>query len=215
MGDGLYLVRGAYNTMFAVVRDFAVVFEAPLSSAFAETVRAQVRATVPDKPVRFVVATHFHFDHLAGVRPYVADGVPLLTTVDAGPVIERVAAASHTLHPDALSRHPVPPHVEVVSDARVIDDGVNRVELYDVGPSEHADHILVAYFPKDRVLFVPDLWDVVSTELVIAGSDTVLLARKVRALGLKVERIVPVHGAPATWEMLERALAVRARYVRD
>jgi len=126
-----------------------------------------------------------------------------------------VAAASHTLHPDALSRHPVPPHVEVVSGARVIDDGVNRVELYDVGPSEHADHILVAYFPKDRVLFVPDLWDVVSTELVIAGSDTVLLARKVRALGWKVERIVPVHGAPATREMLERALAVRARYVRD
>jgi hypothetical protein len=43
------------------------MFEAPLSSGYAQTVLNLVRTTVPRKPVRYLVASHFHFDGGAGV----------------------------------------------------------------------------------------------------------------------------------------------------
>jgi glyoxylase-like metal-dependent hydrolase (beta-lactamase superfamily II) len=212
LGDGLYLIRAPYNSMFAVFRDYVVAFEAPVSGGYAAAGLALIRATVPDKRIRYVVSTHFHFDHVAGVRAYVAEDIPILTTPDAQAVIERIASARHTMHPDTLSRSPKVPRIEAVRGKRVIDDGTNRVELYDIGPTDHVTHILAAYFPRAKVLFEADLWDIGSTEQVIAGADTVSLAKKIRELGLEVERIVPVHGAPGTIQMLDQALAVRAKY---
>jgi glyoxylase-like metal-dependent hydrolase (beta-lactamase superfamily II) len=212
LGGGLYLIRGPYNTLFAAFRDHVVVFEAPVSSAYSGAGLERVRATVPDKPIRFLVSTHFHFDHVAGVRTYVAEDVPVVTTPDAKGVIERVVSARHTMHPDRLSAHPRAARIETVTRQRVFDDGANRAELHDFGPTEHCAQILAAYFPRQKVLFVPDLWDIISTEQLIAGADAVSMARKIRDLGLEVERVIPVHGAPGTMPMLRRALAARAKY---
>lgn len=214
LGEDLYMIRGPYNSIFAVFRDDVVVFEAPLSGKYSKAGLDLVHVTAPGKPIRCVVSTHFHFDHVAGVRTYVAEGVPIVTTPDAKGVIERVASAQHTMHPDALSRSPQSPRVETVTDKRVFDDGTNRAELYDFGPTEHVAQMLVAYFPKQKVLFVADLWDIVSTDLVIAGSDAVTLAQRIRERGLQVERIIPVHGVPGTMEMLNNGLAIRAKYFK-
>jgi hypothetical protein len=214
LGEGLYLIRWTYNVVFAVFRDHVVVFEGPAGSRYAETCLELIRQTVPEKPIRYVVASHFHFDHIAGLRPYVAAGIPILTTPDAKGVIEQVVAARHTMHPDALSRSPKAPRIEIVAAKRVLDDGTNRVELYDFGPTEHIAQILLAYFPKEKLLFQADLWDILSTDLAIAGTDAVNMARKIQELGLPVERIIPVHGIPGTIETLERGLAVRAKYIQ-
>jgi hypothetical protein len=130
-------------------------------------------------------------------------------------VVERVASARHTMQPDSLSRSPRAPRIETVVDRRVLDDGTNRVEIYDLGPTEHVAQMLLAYFPRERLLFEADVWDISSMELAIAGADTVTLARRIRELGLNVERVIPVHGAPGTIQMLNEALAVRGRYFAD
>ena len=212
LGENLYMINGPYNIVFAAFRDHVVVIEAPLSSRYTETCLRLIRETVPDKPVRYLVSTHFHYDHVAGVRPYIAAGIPILTTPDAKGIIEQVAASRRTMYPDALSRNPQAPKIQTVVDRRVLDDGTNRVELYDFGPTEHITQMLVAYFPKEKLLFEADVWDPISTELAIGGSDTVNMAKKIRALGLDVERIIPVHGVPSTRPALEKGLAVRAKY---
>jgi glyoxylase-like metal-dependent hydrolase (beta-lactamase superfamily II) len=212
LGDGLYLIRGPYNVVFAAFRDFVAVFEAPMSSRYAETCLELVRTTLPGKPIRFVVATHFHYDHVAGLRPHVAQGIRILTTPDARPVIEQVAASRRTMNPDALSHTPRSPEIETVGGKKWLDDGTNRAELHDFGPTDHVVQILMAYFPRQRVLFEADVWDPLSRDLDIAGSDAVRMAEKIRELGLTVERIVPVHGIPTTMEALERGLAVREKY---
>jgi hypothetical protein len=214
LGDGLFLIRGSYNVVFAAFRDHVVVFEAPVSSRYMDTCLALIRATLPDKPVRAAVASHFHYDHVAGVRPFVASGLPILTTADAEPVIERVAASTRTLHPDLQATARRKPRIEIVRGRRVLDDGANRAELYDFGPTEHVAELLVAYFPAQRVLYQADVWDPVSSELHIAGADTVTLARRIEDFGLRVERIVPVHGIPTSLSALESGLSVRAKYGR-
>jgi glyoxylase-like metal-dependent hydrolase (beta-lactamase superfamily II) len=213
IGEGLFLIRGPYNSVFAVFRDHVMVLEAPLNSGYSEDCRKLIHSIAPGKPVRYVVATHFHFDHVGGLRPYIAEGIPILTTSDARGVIEQVAAARHTMHPDVLLRSDRAPKIEIVRDKRVFDDGTNRAELYELGPTDHVAQMLIAYFPKQKLLFEADVWDILSPDLAIAGSDTVSLARRIQQLGLDVERIVPVHGPPGTMAMLRDALAVRAKYI--
>lgn len=214
LGGGLYLIRGPYNVAFAVFRDHVIAFEAPLSARYAEDCLALIRATAPDKPVRYVVATHFHADHIGGLRAYVAREIPVVTTPDAEAVIRQAMSARHTMHPDDLSSNPRPPRIETVGRERIFDDGTNRVEIHDIGPTGHVKQMLVAYFPKQKVLFEADVWDVISDDQHIAGSDAETMARRIRDLGLDVERIIPVHGLPCTIEDLNRGLAIRAKYAK-
>jgi hypothetical protein len=213
LADSLYLIRGSHNSVFAVFNDYVVVLEAAVSSEYAEKCLKLIRETVPNKPIRYLVSTHFHFDHVAGVRPFIAQGVPILTTPDAKQVIKDVAEGRHTMHPDMLSLHPRAPTIETITDHRVIADDAHRLELYEFGPTEHVAQVLLAYFPNEKLLFEPDLLDITSKELVIGVGDTLIMDRKIRALGLDVQRIIPVHGIPGTAETLRAALALRAKYI--
>jgi glyoxylase-like metal-dependent hydrolase (beta-lactamase superfamily II) len=210
-GHGLYVIRGSYNLTFAEFRDHVLLVEAPAGEAFMEEALALIEETVPGKPVR-LVATHFHFDHVGGVRTAVARGIPVLTTPDASPVIERSLASRQAMRPDALARAPREATIVVVERRHVIEDGRQRVELYDFGPVPHVAQLLVAYYPRQRLLHVGDLFDTLTTEAVFAGTDAEAMAARIRELGLDVERIVPTHGVPVTIRHLERALEIRRQY---
>ncbi|HSL23162.1 MAG TPA: MBL fold metallo-hydrolase [Vicinamibacterales bacterium] len=214
VSDGLYLIHGPYNVAFAEFQDHVIVIEAPLDSRYAEDCLALINETVPGKPVRRVVATHYHYDHVAGLRPFIARDIPIVTTPDARETIERLAASTRTMYPDALARTPRRPRIEAIDGSRLFEDETNRLELYDIGPIDHAGHIIVGYLPKARVLFQADLWDPVSRTLNPAGPDAILLARAVHDRALRVDRVISVHGPLLAWTALERALEVRARYVR-
>ncbi len=213
LGKNLYLIRGSYNVVFAVFRDYVVVLEAPVSSAYSEECLRLIHNAVPDKPIRYVVATHFHYDHIAGLRPYIARGVQIITTPDAKPVIEQLATSRRTMHPDLLTQRVLAPKIEVVSRQRVFNDAMNRLELHEFGPTQHVAEMLVGYFPRQKLLFQADLWDPLSDNLPFAGADTARLDEKTKGLGLQVERIIPVHGIPATSDMLHRGLGLRAKYI--
>jgi pimeloyl-ACP methyl ester carboxylesterase len=213
VGRGVYLIRGGYNVMFAAFRDYVVVLEAPLSTHYADACIRHIHETVPDKPIRYVVATHFHFDHIAGIRSYVAEGATIVTTPDAKSVIERAIASLHTMRPDRLSRAPRAAVIETVNDHRVFDDGEQRLDLFDLGPTEHAAQILAGYFPNEKILFEPDLLDITSSDLVIGVGDTVSMSEKIDSLALDVEKIVPVHGIPSSVDVLHNALELRGKYI--
>jgi glyoxylase-like metal-dependent hydrolase (beta-lactamase superfamily II) len=213
LSDTLYLIRGSYNVLFEEFHDHVVVFEGPASSSYAEECLELIRATLPGKPIRTVMSTHYHYDHIAGLRVYIAAGIPIIATPDAKEVIERLAASRHTMHPDALSRHPRPPVIETVADSRILDDGTARAEIYALGPAPHVAQMLVAYFPKEKLLYVADLMDVLAPELVIAGVDGVAMGSKVKSLGLEIDQFVPVHGAPITGEQFRKAYEIRAKLV--
>ena len=59
-----------------------------------------------------------------------------------------------------------------------------------------------------------DIRDILSSEFAIAGADAAALYKKIQELRLDVERIVPVHGAPATIQRLNEAAAIRSNYFK-
>jgi glyoxylase-like metal-dependent hydrolase (beta-lactamase superfamily II) len=210
IGRDLYLIRATYNSLFLVASDHVIVIEAPVNSRRTNRVLEEIRRVAPGKPIKYVIATHFHSDHIGGLRPFIAAGIPILTTATAREVIERsLARGTRTRSPDTLSAAPRDPVVEVVHGRRTLGDQAHPVEIIDLSPNPHADEILAVWFPTERLLFEGDMLDLLvpEGEPSMPGDDTRALARAIGTFGLDVDRIVPVHGRPGTKADLDRTLA--------
>src|SRR5262245_24418180 len=205
LGDDVYLAPGDYNSVFAVFNDYILALEAGSDNQSSANVIAQIKETAPGKPIRYLISTHFHFDHIGGVRSFIAEGATIVTTPDAKSVIERAAAAVHNLLPDALSRSPRAPVIETLKGKRVFDDGAHRVELYEFS-NPHCAEMIIAWLPKEKILFEADMLDITYPDYIgKGGEDTAALLEKIQELGLAVERIVPAHGQLGTIDNLRRA----------
>ena len=210
IGRDLYLLRGNYNSLFVVLEDHVVVIEAPVNSRRSTQVLAEIHRVAPGKPVRQVVSTHFHSDHIGGLRPFIAEGATIITTPSARQVIQDfLVKGTRTRTIDTLSQSPRAPIIELAGDKRVLGDANHRIELLDVSPNPHADEIMVVWFPGERLLFEGDMLDLLVPENrpSMPGDDTRALAKSIAKLGLDVDRIIAVHGRPGTRADLERTLA--------
>jgi glyoxylase-like metal-dependent hydrolase (beta-lactamase superfamily II) len=157
-----------------------------------------------------VTFSHHHDDHAGGLRPYIAEGVTVVTTPKARAFVEHVAKATHTLRPDALSRSPRTPVIETFTRKRVFTDGHMTVELHDVGPTSHVDEIVMAYLPKEKLIFQGDLIILPDRgQPAPANALTVEFAKTIERLGLDVETIAGVHGRVGTIADLREAVSKR------
>ncbi|HEX5576494.1 MAG TPA: MBL fold metallo-hydrolase [Gemmatimonadales bacterium] len=213
LGSDVYLVKGGYNAAFVVFDQYVLVLEAPLSSAYQEGVIKLIDSVAPAKPIRYVVSTHFHYDHLGGVRPYIARHANIVTTGAAAEVIRRLSTRPHSLKPDTLSKAPVSPAIQVLRDRRTFSDEHHLVELITLKNMPHVAEIIVGYIPALKLLFQGDLYDSYALAEVPATDDGEALLGWLPQSGLDVEQIIPVHGpnAPVPLGALTRAYELRRR----
>jgi glyoxylase-like metal-dependent hydrolase (beta-lactamase superfamily II) len=156
-----------------------------------------VRKVVGDKPIRYGVISHHHNDHVLGVPAYVEEGATLLT----------VAAHEQTLRDAA--RDAGEPTFQLVDGSTVLTDGERRVEIHDIGPTPHSEHLLVAYLPEEGILFEADHVAVPRTgPLPPAISNSRALDAALKTRGMVVTTIVGAH-SPRVVSMgeLQAALA--------
>jgi glyoxylase-like metal-dependent hydrolase (beta-lactamase superfamily II) len=105
LADGVYYVKGGSHHSIAIdQRDHIVVVEGPQNEARSAAVIAKVKATIPDKPIKYMVNTHVHFDHSGGLRTYVDEGATIVTHALNKPYYERAWAAPRTLNPDLMAK---------------------------------------------------------------------------------------------------------------
>ena len=209
LGEGVHLVPGSYNSLLVEFADFVVVVEPAVGTRAAEHVLAEAARLAPGKPVRYVIATHFHDDHLAGVRPYLAAGVTVLTTAHGAAAVREIASVRKGMYPDALDRAPRAPTVETVGDWKAITDAGQRLEILALPPSPHAEQMLVVWLPAAGVLYEADVLDIDVPEggSPMPGDDTRQFGAWLARSALPVRTIVPTHGRVGTPEDLRRALA--------
>jgi hypothetical protein len=114
------------------------------------------------------------------------------------------------LRPDVLDRAPRAAVVETFSRKRVFTDGDMTVELHDIGPTSHVDEIVLAYLPKQKLIFQGDLVILPARGAVPAANAlTAEFAKAIQRLGLDVETIAGVHGRVGTLTDIREAVAKR------
>jgi glyoxylase-like metal-dependent hydrolase (beta-lactamase superfamily II) len=212
LAKDVYLVQDAangYNVMFIAMNDHVLVVEAPINDGTSKRVMAKIKETVPNKPIKYIVPTHFHDDHSGGIRTYMAEGATVVTTPGNKAYFEKVAKAVRTIAPDALTMNPRTPIIETIQNMkRVFTDGEHTVELYDIGAGPHTKEMLIVYLPKEKIVFEGDLLGLPagSTLIPAANETTIHFANRLQALGLAVEKIASVHGRTATMAELRTAI---------
>ena len=214
LAQGVYFLNGwgagsvwFYSQLFVEFKDYVLVVESPLNNEVSRVVIAKIKEVIPGKPIKYLVPTHYHFDHFGGVRGYLLEGATVVTTPGNKGLIERIAAAPHTMNPDALSRSGRKPLIETFTGKRLLSDGERTVELYDVGPNPHVDEIIIAYLPQEKLLFVTDLCMTRVTGKMPPPSETNLdFDKKIRQLNLQVQTIANGHGWIGTMEEFRKSL---------
>jgi glyoxylase-like metal-dependent hydrolase (beta-lactamase superfamily II) len=186
--DNVYIFRnGNHQAMFVVTRD-GVIATDPVAygrptggQAYVDEIRK-----VTDKPIRYLIYSHHHFDHIAGGKAF----------KDAGAKIVAHKRAQERL---AVLKDPhTPPPDEVVTDkGRTIKLGGTTLELKYVGPN-HSDSTLVFRLPKEKLLFVVDLIPVgqVPARGMIDFYPLEAEASIKKIIAMDWERLIPGHPGP-------------------
>ena len=90
--DVYYFTGGTHHSVIVNFKDYVVVIEAPLDEARSDAVIGEVKKLYYNKPIRYVINTHAHFDHAGGLRTYAAEGATILTYQLNKPYYEKVFA---------------------------------------------------------------------------------------------------------------------------
>jgi glyoxylase-like metal-dependent hydrolase (beta-lactamase superfamily II) len=171
-------------------------------------VMAEVKRLVPNKPLRYVVNTHAHFDHSGGLRAFAAEGVTIVTQDVNRPFLERVLALPHRINPDSLSKSNRKAAVEGFSDKRIMTDGKQTLELHHIRGNNHHDGLLMAYLPTVRVLVQADAFHPrpgAKWQYPSPPQFTVNLYENVRRLELNVDRVLHIHGGIDPFAVVTKA----------
>lgn len=198
IGEGVWFLNfGSPQSVLVEFNDYAVIVEGPSSDERTLATLAEAKRLLPTKPVKYLVNTHHHADHSGGIRAYVAEGVPIITHESHKRYYEQVIfKAPHTLNPDHLARNPRAPTIETVKDKRVITDGTMTLELHLLKGNPHAEGLLVAYVPSEKMLIQADAFAPRpgAAPLPAPSPYTINLVDNVTRLKLDVQKVAHVHG---------------------
>jgi len=197
LGPGVWLIGGNnYNSVAVEFAEFSLVVEAPLNEQRSQAVMREVRRLIPNKPLRYVVNTHHHFDHAGGLRGYGAEDVLIVTQEQNFDYYEALATALHpqTIEPDALARAPRQVHYVRVQDRRTITDGRRQVQLFHVKEQQHASDMLMVFLPGEGLLIQADLFEPIPAGATPQPTErNMALLRTIQRVGIKPTRMVSIH----------------------
>jgi glyoxylase-like metal-dependent hydrolase (beta-lactamase superfamily II) len=208
MAEGVWLFPGGNQSMAVELRDYLVVLDAPTDEAQSIAQIDSIRQFLPQKPIKYVVNTHMHFDHAGGLRTYAAEGATIITQRDNVGYYEQIWANPRTIDPDRLAKAGKPPLLEGVLGTRTLTDGARTLVIYHYPGNAHNSGMLMVFLPQERILFEADSFLPTGRPGAAHPAIPNLLQfyEAVQRLQLDVERIVPTHGQLSTFADLQKTV---------
>jgi glyoxylase-like metal-dependent hydrolase (beta-lactamase superfamily II) len=185
--DNVYIFRYQGHQAMFIVTPAGVIATDPIGRYRPQAVTAYIDEIrkVTSAPIRYVVYSHHHYDHIAGGKPF----------KDAGATFVAHKRAKERLI--ELSFADITPVDEAVDGKRTIELGGTTLELVDVGRN-HSDTTLLMRLPKEKLIFAVDFlpinsvnWRNMPDSWPIEWEDGIR-----RVLALEWDRMIPGHPGP-------------------
>lgn len=214
IADGVYMLGGGpANSYMVEFDDFVAVFEAPGNEERSLAVIEEIATLAPDKPIRWVITSHPHFDHIGGLRTYLHIGSTIVTHMINLEFLNHdvLSYEPRTVKPDIVSLWPPTElaegyNYEAVQENYVITDNSRILRVYYVQPLQHVAGMLMAYLPAEGIAFQADLFDTHEPPKAAQLPAMRSLFNQVERMNLDVETLAPVHGRPVPWPEFVAAL---------
>src|SRR5262245_19691923 len=186
--DNVYIFRNGNHQAMFVVTPAGVIATDPVAYGRPTGGQAYVDEIkkVTDQPIKYLIYSHHHFDHIAGGKALKDAGATVIAHQRAKDRLAKLADP-HTVLPD-----------ETIGDeGRTIALGGTTLELKYVGLN-HSDSTLVMRLPKEKIIFVVDLIPVASVPgrgmidfYPLESEDSIK-----RIIAMDWERMIPGHPGP-------------------
>jgi glyoxylase-like metal-dependent hydrolase (beta-lactamase superfamily II) len=197
LADGVFRINGAYNALAVEFADHILLFEpGPQNEARSLAIIAEAKKVIPNKPIRYGVISHHHFDHTSGLPAVVAEGITIVTHETNKAFLERALGAPRTLAPDAMSKSGKKAKIETVGDQRVFQDATRTFEVHLIKGLPHADGLLVGYLPKEKILVYADMFNLPTAADPVPNppvTGTMVFLANMERLKLEPEKLLSVH----------------------
>ena len=184
--DNVYIFRYENHQAMFIVTKAGVIATDPISlrrpaaKAYIEEIRKVTQA-----PIKYVIYSHSHYDHIAGGKPFKDLGATFIAHKNAKARIQELKPADVVV-PD-----------QVVDNKKVIQLGGTTLELLYVGRN-HSDSTLVMRLPKEKIIFTVD-WVPIQGVQFRQMADTYvpdIEAGLARLIALDWETLIPGHPGP-------------------
>jgi glyoxylase-like metal-dependent hydrolase (beta-lactamase superfamily II) len=192
-----YLTGGTHHSVAIEQRDHIVVVEAPLNEDRSQAVIAKIKEIIPNKPIKYLINSHAHFDHSGGLRTYVDAGATIVTEQANQAYYQKVWAYPHKINPDRLSQSNKPAIFESFTGKHTLSDGSRDIEIYSLAGNSHNDAFDVVYLPKEKILIEADAYTPTAgpaTTPSAINPYSLNLYENIRKLKLDVNQIAGLHG---------------------
>jgi glyoxylase-like metal-dependent hydrolase (beta-lactamase superfamily II) len=185
--DNVYVFRYGNRQAMFIVTSAGVIATDPIGYGQPQTVPTYLDAIkkVTNQPIRYVIYSHHHFDHIAGGKPFKDAGATFVAHKKAKERLEQIKDP-HVVIPD-----------ETVDNNRKISLGGTTLELIYLGLN-HSDSTLVMLLPKEKIIFTVDWLPVGSLpgrgmidSYPLEWEDSIK-----KVLAMDWERLIPGHPGP-------------------
>jgi len=188
LAAGVYLITGGYDALVVELKDSAVILGGGGSEEGGLALVAEARRLVPGKPIAYAVNMHGHFDHAMVLPAFASERIAILTDDANRYFLQESLNTPRTLVGDAFAKSKQRARVEGVMEKRVLGDAARSIELHHLKLIPHADGMLAAWLPKERILFVSDIEPPVAGEPLTPS--LVALQQNIDRLGLNFETFI-------------------------
>jgi len=179
--DGVYWVtRNGGNTLFVEFSDHIMVVGGLRG---VEKRINELRKTIPTKPIRYLVTSHQHHDHIGSAPFFVKNGATIVTAHEYKHLIEEVIA-----HDNKAAD--IKAKFDVVANKQIFSDEKQLVEVYKLTNLKHAKTMLLTYFPKEKLVYMPDHY----YEPLLHYVAIKALLDEIERLGIKPRGFISGHG---------------------
>jgi len=198
---------GTHNTVFIATNTYLIAVEAPNDDGQSMQSIEMAKKKYPGKPVRYLILTHHHVDHVGGMRAYAAEGATIVVGKGNGEYFRNVLARPETLNRFA-PKAPFTAKVIEVDGKWSVNDGGREVDAFAI-ENPHAAGYDIAYVPDAKLGVVTDLYTPGAP--VPSNAAVAALVKGVDKWGIKPERFAGGHGSVGPYaDVVQAAQKVQA-----
>lgn len=191
---GVWRIGGTAVIEFA---DHLTLFEAGGGPDRVREMVALANTIIPGKKATRLVQSHHHFDHTAGLRQAVAEGLQIISRRNNCIIYEEMTSRKAPHFPDDLERNGNKLDCVPVDDSLVLEDGTARLELYHTINNNHTADNVFGYMPAHKMIIEADVASA-AADLQWWGDSWI---DNVKYRNLDVELNLPIHdnGGKGIW----------------
>lgn len=145
------------GTTVVEFKDHLTLFELDASAPQAHAILELARSLVPGKPVTQLIVSHNHFDHAAGVRQAVAEGLTIISKDGNEQLFREMVAHAAPDYPDEQARRKAPLKFIPVGEKLHLADETMTLDVYWARQNIHMADAVFAHAPAQKVIIEGDI----------------------------------------------------------